>query len=197
MNYLAHASLAQPTAASLVGNLLGDFCKGVDLTSMPAAVLAGLANHRAVDRFTDNHPLVQRAKQQFSARRRRFAGVALDVLFDHFLITHWQQFYSEPFLPAKLSLYQQLAAAESLMPDGMRLVMGKVREQDWLHSYQDITGVGRALDQISKRIRFANQFSGVIEEIIPNYPQFQQVFLQFYPELQHHNRQLGLEQRCG
>ncbi|CAM5224188.1 acyl carrier protein phosphodiesterase [Alishewanella longhuensis] len=193
MNYLAHAVLAQPSAYSLVGNLLGDFCKGVDLSTLPDEVLAGLVNHRAVDRYTDGHPLVQHARQQFSAKRRRFAGVALDVLFDHFLIHHWQAFYPEPFLPAKQRLYGELAKAESLMPARMRQTMQKVRQQDWLSAYQHLPSLALALDNIAARIRFSNEFGGIIEEIAPNYSELEQVFLQFYPQLQSYNAALALQ----
>lgn len=193
MNYLAHAALAQPSSHSLVGNLLGDFCKGVDLTALPHPVLAGLANHRAVDRYTDSHPLVQQAKQQFSTQRRRFAGVALDVLFDHFLIRHWQCFYSHPFGEAKSQLYHQILLAEPLMPPRMQLTMQKVRQQDWLSAYQQMPSLGKALDHIAARVRFKNQFAGIIDEITPRYSQLEQVFLQFYPQLQRHTVQLALE----
>lgn len=193
MNYLAHAALSQSNLPSLVGNLLGDFCKGVPLCSLEPAILAGLENHRAVDRFTDTHPLVQIEKKQFSAQRRRFAGVALDVLFDHYLIKHWQCFYADPFVHAKAQLYQQLASAECLMPETMCQTMQKVRQQDWFHSYQDIDNVGKALDRIASRIRFANSFHGMIEEIMPRYNQLEQVFLYFYPQLQWHLQQLALE----
>lgn len=193
MNYLAHAALAQPTVYSLVGNLLGDFCKGVDLSTLPGPVLAGLANHRAVDRYTDQHLLVQLAKQQFSNKRRRFAGVTLDVLFDHFLIKHWQMFYAEPYAQAKRQLYCQLAQAEPIMPTQMRLTMQKVRLQDWLSAYENLSGLALALDKIAARIRFSNEFAGAIAEVRFNYSEFEQLFLQFYPQLQRYNAQLALE----
>jgi len=193
MNYLAHAALAKPSSYSLVGNLLGDFCKGVDLTTLPNPVLAGLANHRAVDRYTDSHPLVQQAKQQFSTQRRRFAGVALDVLFDHFLIRHWQCFYSQPFVEAKQQLYHQILLAEPLMPLNMQLTMKKVRQQDWLSAYQQLPSLGKALDHIAARVRFKNQFAGIIDEITPRYSELELVFLQFYPQLLQHIQQLELE----
>lgn len=70
MNYLAHCFLSPATPASLVGNLLGYFCKGVDEGRLSVEVKAGLINHRAVDKFTDNHPLVRQAKVCFSPHRR-------------------------------------------------------------------------------------------------------------------------------
>ncbi|GHG69844.1 ACP phosphodiesterase [Alishewanella longhuensis] len=193
MNYLAHAALAQSSVHSLVGNLLGDFCKGVELSTLPEAVLAGLANHRAVDRYTDHHPLVQQAKRQFSAQRRRFAAVTLDVLFDHFLILHWQSFYAEPFVKAKERLYSKLAQAEPLMPPAMQLTMQRVRQQDWLSAYQQLPSLARALDHIAARIRFENQFAGIMEEIYPRYNDLEQIFLEFYPQLLRHTALLALE----
>lgn len=194
MNYLAHAALAQPQPQSLVGNLLGDFCKGVAIDTLAQPIQAGLANHRAVDRFTDSHPLVREARACFSTERRRFAPVALDVLFDHFLIRHWQQFYATPYLQAKSELYLQLATAEPLMPEAMAVVMRKVRQQDWLAAYQQLEGVAMALDRIAQRIRFANRFGGAGQDIERHYPRLEQAFLSFYPELQAHVAALGLEQ---
>nr|WP_301003989.1 ACP phosphodiesterase [Arsukibacterium sp.] len=190
---MAHAALAQPNQYSLVGNLLGDFCKGVNVAGLHPQVRAGLDNHRATDRFTDSHPLVKAAKAEFSPMRRRFAAVALDVLFDHFLIRHWQQFYPEPFQEYKAGLYFQLNIAMPLMPAPMRDTMQRVCRHDWFASYQQLPALGQALDHIARRIRFANQFSGIITEIIPRYTALEQNFLQFYPELQRHLLQLRLE----
>ena len=193
MNYLAHAVLAKPTQYSLVGNLLGDFCKGVDLEVLHPQVRAGLHNHRATDRYTDGHPIVKAAKAQFSPMRRRFAAVALDVLFDHFLIRHWQQFYSEPFTEYKAGLYFKLNGALPLMPVSMRETMQRVCHNDWFASYQQLPRLGQALDHIAARIRFANNFGGIINEITPRYAQLEHDFLQFYPQLQRHLEQLAIE----
>lgn len=193
MNYLAHAALAQPNLYSVTGNLLGDFCKGVAVAALHPKIHAGLMNHRAVDRFTDQHRAVRQAKLLFSDQRRRFAGIALDVLFDHFLIIHWQQFYQQPFADYKQQLYQQLAEAEHLMPAPMAATMRSVRTHDWFSSYQQLAQLGTALDRIAQRIRFANQFGSMINEIKPNYAALEQSFLTLYPELRQHIAELALE----
>ncbi|WP_372626583.1 ACP phosphodiesterase [Arsukibacterium sp.] len=197
MNYLAHAVLAKQNPYSLTGNLLGDFCKGVQVGSLHPDIKAGLDNHRATDRFTDSHIIVRTAKAGFSQGRRRFAGVALDVLFDHFLIRHWQQFYSAPFADYKLKLYQHLSEAMPLMPLPMQQTMLRVCRYDWFASYQHLSGLGQALDHIAGRIRFANNFGGIIDEITPRYAELEQSFLQFYPQLQRHLQQLALESDAG
>ena len=96
MNYLAHLVLSQPHADSYFGNLLGDFRRGVKVTAFSESVQAGVTNHLLVDKFTDSHPAVIAAKQQVSTQRRRFAGILLDICFDHFLLVHWQRFLPLP-----------------------------------------------------------------------------------------------------
>lgn len=193
MNYLAHAVLAQPNPYSLTGNLLGDFCKGIALDTLHPDILAGLLNHRATDSFTDQHPEIRQLKALFSPTRRRFAGIALDVLFDHLLIRHWQQFYSAPFAQYKHQLYADIATAEPLMPQAMATTMRSVRTHDWFNSYQHLPQLGMALDRIASRIRFPHQFVGIIEEIQPQYTVLEQSFLRFYPQLQQHLALLALE----
>jgi acyl carrier protein phosphodiesterase len=194
MNHFAHLVLAQPTVESTVGNLLGDFARGVDQASLPAAVEAGLLNHRAVDRFTDAHPLVLEMKRSFSARRRRFAGIALDIYFDHLLITHWDRFEERSLENLIVGLYQRMDEGRKLMPhDEMQLVTRRMIEYDWFGSYGDIDAVAEALDRVAARIRFANDFDNAIEDLQRSHEMILQGFLEFYPQLQRHVTEQAIE----
>lgn len=184
MNYLAHLCFAAPNQASRIGNLLGDFCQGLDLQHFPADILAGLAQHRAIDRFTDRSIEVQQAKLLFAPQRRRFAAVAVDMVFDHLLILHWDHFYPQPFADYKATLYQQLQQDLPQMPERMRHTVSAIITQDWFAAYAELDLLGKALDNIASRIRFANQFAGSIADIRQHYPALNQLFLQFYPRLQ-------------
>lgn len=186
MNHLAHLFLSRPTPESRVGNLLGDYRRGVSLESMPVAVLRGLENHHTVDRFTDNHPLVSESRALFSPRRRRFAGIALDVLFDHFLIRHWERFNAgdrDRYLDA---LYRDLIRAGPWMPPAMRADTQRMVHQDRFRAYGSLENVGMALDRMARRIRFANRFDGVIEEIRHHHDALEATFLEFFPQLVAH-----------
>lgn len=108
MNHFAHLVLAQATVESTVGNLLGDFARGLDQQQLTPGIMAGLLNHRAVDRFTDNHPLVQEMKLGFNSQRRRFAGIALDIYFDHLLIQHWDRFDKRSLAGLIAGFYQRM-----------------------------------------------------------------------------------------
>ncbi len=193
MNFFAHLVLAEPTPQSRLGNLMGDFCQGLDLKTLPLPVQAGIWRHRAIDRFTDAAVEVLQAKALFSPARRRFAPVMLDVLFDHLLLQHWAQLDSRPLAPMCQQFYQQLWQQRSAMPPAMAATVTAIVQQDWFGSYQQLDNIGMALDRIASRIRFAHQFTGSIGEIRQHLPELQTLFLQFYPKLQSYVRELGPE----
>ncbi|MDX1634109.1 MAG: ACP phosphodiesterase [Marinobacter sp.] len=183
MNHLAHLYLSPPSMEARVGNLLGDFARGLDPQQLPAEVRRGLENHRAVDAFTDQHPDVLAAKRLFSSKRRRFAGVALDILFDHYLLRHWDAFANTPKAEFIDNAYRDLAQGRYLMPEAMARVTRRMIEDNWLESYEDLTNIGFALDRVAGRIRFANEFAGIIEEIRPLDAALEAHFLSFFPQL--------------
>lgn len=195
MNYFAHLTLARPSAASKVGNLLGDFMRGVREETLPEPVRLGLHNHRLVDRFTDSHPLVVESRRLFSPPRRRFAGVALDVLFDHFLIRHWSSFHHRPLQAVIEADYGWLRQGEALMPGPMRCTTRRMTEYDWINHYRELDNVGRALDRIAERVRFTNRFQGALEDIHEHHDRFEQAFLSLYPALCETVKSEGPERR--
>jgi len=193
MNYLAHLYLAQPNADSHFGNLLGDFGGKTHAQHLPLAVMQGLENHYLVDRFTDSHLAVKQAKGYFSPQRRRFAGIALDVLFDHFLIRHWSYFHEIPLSQFKKNSYALLNDNLVFMPSKMKNIVTRMTNNDWFKEYETVAGIGFALDNIAKRIRFTNQFCGSIEDINRNYKELEAVFLDFFPSLIEHVKVHALE----
>ncbi len=186
--------LAQPNADSVVGNLLGDFARGVDLASLNPRVRAGLDNHRAVDRFTDRHPLVVAMKQQFSRPRRRFAGIALDMYFDHLLIKHWSQLEADDLGQTTQRIYAQLRSSQHLMPsEHMQRTTTSIVEHDWFGTYRHLEGITHAMNRVAARVRFPNAFDNAIEDLLANQQQVEAGFLEFYPQLKAHIEALGLE----
>lgn len=183
MNFFAHLILADATVPSRVGNLLGDFSRGLDSAALPPEVLAGLHNHRRVDQFTDQHPQVRQMKSSFTRQRRRFAGIALDLLFDHFLLVHWHQYSVIPKQQLVAQLYDDLLSGQALMPDRMQQVTSRLVEHDWFRSYESLDGIAYALDRIATRIRFKHGFEGVGSELEMHYEQFECGFHQFAREL--------------
>ena len=194
MNYFAHLVLSQPTVESTVGNLLGDFARGIDPTGLHSAVRAGLENHRAVDRFTDRDDRIAGLKKCFKPNRRRFAGIALDVYFDHLLLNHWSKFDERDTNDVIAVFYKRMERGQALMPSReMRRVTSLMITYDWFSSYRDIDSVARALDRIAMRIRFPNNFANAIEDLQQHENEILTVFLDFFPELINHVEWLAYE----
>lgn len=193
MNHLAHLFFAQPTVQSRVGNLLGDFARGVKADELPDAMRRGLENHWAVDSYTDQHPEVRASKALFSSRRRRFAGIALDVLYDHFLIIHWAEFADRRRNSFVGEVYSDLEEGRGLMPSQMARVVGRMIRHDWFTAYGDLQQIGFALDRVAERIRFRNNFDGAVEEIEAHYDELEAHFLRFFPDLIAHVQSRAIE----
>ncbi|GGK78719.1 acyl carrier protein phosphodiesterase [Amphritea balenae] len=183
MNFFAHLVLSEPNVHSRVGNLLGDFARGIDTEQLHPQLKLGLQNHRRIDQFTDQHPKVLQMKRSFTRQRRRFAGIALDVLFDHFLLQHWAQLSPEPKAQVIEQLYADLQSGQSLMPERMQQVTSRLVEYDWFRSYESLDGVAYALERIATRIRFPHEFSGIGQELELHYEQFDAGFQLFIVDL--------------
>jgi|TARA_R100000935_G_C2812068_1_gene155455 acyl carrier protein phosphodiesterase len=184
LNHLAHLFLAPDSPEARVGSLLGDFTRGVDLAALPYSVRLGVRHHLAVDSYTDKHPDVLASKRLFSGQRRKFAGVALDVLYDHFLLQHWTEFTDADQSMFITRVYSELQDNEALMTPDMSRTTRHMVSHDWFGSYRDLDNIGYALDRVAARIRFQNSFAGIIHEIRPLRSELEAHFLSFFPDLQ-------------
>ena len=184
MNYLAHALLASESPEVMVGGLMGDFVKGRVPPDLPASIRHGIVMHRRIDTFTDTHELVLASKRLVSPGRRRFAGIMVDVFFDHFLARHWQR-YSCNSLPQFTSdVYRILYRHWLVLPTRLRRILPFMAGEDWLASYCDIQAIHASIDGISlRRLRRENSLYQGANELERRYSEFEQHFFQFFPQL--------------
>ena len=184
MNYLAHTALSKATPMSLIGNLLGDFMKGVNRDALYPEIREGLDNHRDVDALTDRHPDVVNLKPLFRDNTRRFAGVAIDIYFDYLLCKHWDSFYELPLAVFIEQTYALLDNSRHLVPsETMRFALGRMTKQDWFSAYRDEDMIFKVIERAANRIRYPNMFTESIADIQQNREHLERGFLRLYPEL--------------
>ena len=184
MNYLAHLYLAEQSSEGLLGSLLGDFVKGRLDDRFPETVRRGIALHRAIDSYTDAHPLHLQSRNRIAAERRRYAGIIIDVCYDHFLCRHWADYSNQSLDRFAARVYDVLREHHNDLPDRLRRMAPHMIADDWLGSYAELANVGRALDGISRRMTRSNPLAGAVTELEVNYAALDGDFQRFFPELQ-------------
>lgn len=188
MNFLAHLHLASVSDTSLAGNLLGDFVKGPVPEDLDVHLAAGIRLHRRVDAYTDAHAEHRAAVRCFEAPWRRFGGVLVDMLYDHWLGVHWDDFHAQSLEDFLSVAYGDLLTADLqhpvLLPDGLPLPLRRMAEQDWLTSYRRVEGLRRALDGIGRRLRRPLALGESLDALTGSqWKAMEAGFLRFYPEL--------------
>ena len=189
MNYLAHMFLSDGSPEALVGNLAGDFVRGIDVSSLDSEVRAGVELHRAVDRFTDSHPVVMRSRSRLPASWRHYRGVLIDVFYDHFLARDFEAHAGEPLKVFAAKVYSALVAQHDSLPPRLQRAAPVMIEHDWLQAYSRIEGLEVVLQGMSRRARrevALHESTGVLRE---EYTALQEDFDCFFPELRKFARQ--------
>lgn len=184
MNYLAHIYLARHSDDAMLGALLGDFVKPHSGDRFNAAIEAEILTHRKIDAFTDSHPLVLDAKALFEGPHRRYAGILLDVFYDHLLAKHWRQYSAVALEDFIGRFYAALAERAPILPANLARVAPWMIEQDWLGSYQDYEGVDLAIRRMSTRLsKNGDVMRDALADLKRNYTTLETGFHTFFPEL--------------
>ncbi|MEH6685781.1 MAG: ACP phosphodiesterase [Halopseudomonas sabulinigri] len=185
MNFLAHLLMGSQTPQQALGSLLGDFVKGpVQKIALPDDVRGGIWLHRRIDVFTDSHPLVLQSKARISPARRRYAGIMVDMFYDHLLARHWQHFAEQSLVEFTQQAYRNLLKQPELIPENAWPVIQHMSEHDWLTSYAQLPHLHRALDNMSRRLRPDNSLPGAVAELEADYAAFEDDFFRFMPQVQ-------------
>jgi len=153
MNHLAHALLADPEPPQLLGNLFGDAVHGpLSGIALPAGVLEGVRRHRQIDAFTDQHPASIDLRKLFPGALRRYAGIVLDVAFDHYLIRRWPRFCDADRESFTLEVYSAMHQNPALLPDPVQPIASRMIARDFLNRCETMDGVMSVLAYIDRRL---------------------------------------------
>jgi acyl carrier protein phosphodiesterase len=189
MNFLAHFQLAWPDPGLLVGGLEGEYYKGPIKGDLPQTIESGIRLHRAIDAYTDAHPLIAQLKSRFPPRLRRFAGILIDLSFDHFLSRHWTRFSELPLEQFNRQVYATLADNRRHLSDASRRMLGRLVQHDILGLYVDWETVPASAERVGQRFRRENPFLDVGRELAGERERLEAGFLLFYPDLQAYSRE--------
>src|SRR5688572_12619215 len=116
---------------------------------MSADFRAGALRHRAIDAYTDAHPVVRRSRTRIGARHRRFSGVLVDVFYDYLLASRWERYSTVSLDAFTTTFYAQAAASGIGLPEDARNTLDRIIEHDLLGAYRRLEGVEQSLRRLS------------------------------------------------
>ncbi|WP_426701253.1 ACP phosphodiesterase [Rhodanobacter sp. Col0626] len=185
MNHLAHALLAGDNEYLQLGGMLGDFVHGpAHALALPPTVIAGIRLHRAIDVYTDAHPDVLAAKALLPSPYRRYAGILLDMWFDHCLARDFSHWSTQPLDRFSDALRALLWRHDALLPPALQRFRSYMELHGLPAGYADRAVLGEALAGIGQRLSRANPLDSALPVLVARETELQERFEAFFPELQ-------------
>jgi acyl carrier protein phosphodiesterase len=179
MNFLAHALLAGDKPALIVGGVVGDWIKGILPGTLPDDLAQGVALHRAIDNFVESHPAFNRSRSRVSPERRRYAGVLVDVFYDHLLARNWAAIHQQPLHEYCAAVYGLIRDRLHDLPASAHPGLVLMAQEDWLTSYAQIEGITDVLARMSRRARQPNPLMHGEQEFLADVDGFARDFYEW------------------
>lgn len=190
MNFLAHLHLSGNDCNVMTGNFIGDFVKGRDLaTKFGTGIARGVDLHRSIDEFTDHHPVVRQSKNRLRPKYRHYAGVIVDIFYDHFLAANWTTYSEEPLPHYADRVYKIILDQHAILPERVNQMLPYMMRDNWLINYANLDGIRRVLNGMSRRATFDSKMEEATEDLKNSYPAFKSEFEEFFPALKDFSEQ--------
>lgn len=122
-----------------------------------------------------------------SAARRRYAGVLVDIFYDHLLASDWPALHGSPLADFAPAVYRQVAARHADLPADSHPALRLMAEQDWFASYTSPDGIAEVLARMSRQARQPNPLAGGEAELLRDREDFREDFMQWLAAAQQFN----------
>ncbi len=184
MNLLAHAYLSFNQIPILVGNMISDCVKGKKKYEYPEPIQKGIMLHRAIDEFTDHHPVTKEAKQFFRPAYRLYAGAFVDVVYDHFLANDTNEFENNESLNSfAQTTYAGLAQNKMYLPEKFLHFLPYMQSQNWLYHYREKQAIEKSFGGLVRRSAYLQESAIAFAIFEKEYDTLQYHYRAFFPLL--------------
>ena len=184
MNFLAHLYLSGENEEIRFGNFIGDWIKGKKYENYPEDIKKGILLHREIDSFTDSHPIVHQSIVRLRPAYSKHAGVAVDILYDHFLAVNWK-------LYSNISLEEYVKDFHTYILNNLNLLPKKAKRFTFpfirkkrLMCYADLNCFKDVLDKMAIYTSMPNKAEEAMQIIERDYDLFENEFKDFFIDLQ-------------
>jgi acyl carrier protein phosphodiesterase len=118
------------------------------------------------------------------AKYGHYAGVIMDIIYDHFLAKNWEKYSNESLERYVNDFYQLLDDHLGILTEKTKNLLPYMKQNNWLLSYQSIEGIEKILFQMDYRTKHRAKMQEAIVELELFYPEIEEEFTLFFSELQ-------------
>ncbi|MFC0268367.1 acyl carrier protein phosphodiesterase [Kushneria aurantia] len=184
MNFLAHARLAQHGSDDfLFGNLIADGLKGPVPAGLALQTALGVRFHRRLDALIDRDAITRALHARAPRPQRRVTGIALDIVWDHFLARRQHD------SALNERIYRLLAHREAEIPPRQQRLFHCLRQQRWLEAYADFDFTCHAVAGVGQRLSGRNLLAELTPWLYREYDLLEASFVALWPRMEDHARQ--------
>jgi acyl carrier protein phosphodiesterase len=167
----------------MIGNFIADGIKGNHFTHYSKDIQKGIRLHREIDTFTDAHEIVRKSKRRLDKRYGLYAGIIIDIFYDHYLAKNWDDYSAIPLEVYVDSVYSLLNSQLENLPKKTQDMLPFMIEYNWLFNYQYLEGMQRVLNGMNRRTKNKSQMHLAIQDLQEHYQEFESDFTEFFKEL--------------
>jgi acyl carrier protein phosphodiesterase len=182
VNYLAHAYLSFGDPEVLTGNMISDFVKGRKKFAYNTRILGGINLHRAIDEFTDDHPVNKTVANIFRPAYRLYSGAFVDVVYDHFLALELAAL-PQSFEDYTVSVYDTLEKYKHMFPPVFNNIFPYMKQHNWLFNYQYSWGIEKSLAGLVHRAAYLSESKTAFDLFNKRYDEIKAAYQVFFPSL--------------
>ena len=183
MNYLAHLYLSGGDTEVMIGNFIADHIRGNQFKRYSQGIQRGIRLHREIDTYTDAHPITRRSKRRLDKKYGLYAGVIIDLFYDHFLAKNWDDYSAIPLDVYVASVYALLGSNLENLPEKTQHLLPFMVEYNWLYNYQFIKGMQRVFNGMNRRTKNKSQMHLATYDLQEYYLTFETDFKEFFQQL--------------
>ncbi len=189
MNFLAHIYLSGDNDLMKIGNFMADGIHGKNFDTFPLEIQKGIILHRAIDTFTDAHPIFRQSTKRLHANYHHYSGIIVDIFYDHFLAKNWSNYSDESLENYSERFYQSLRDNYNDLTPKTQKMMPYMIDHNWLLSYQTIEGIENVLVKMDNRMKRESNMRFSVAELRTFYSDFEKEFTNFFEELRTHSKE--------
>ena len=183
MNFLAHIYLSGDNDLMKIGNFMADGIHGKHFDTFPIEIQKGIILHRAIDTFTDAHPVFRQSTKRLHANYHHYSGIIVDIFYDHFLAKNWSYYSDERLEDYSERFYQSLRDNYSDLTPKTQKMMPYMIDYNWLLSYKTIEGIESVLAKMDIRMKRDSIMRFSVAELRTYYSEFESEFTTFFEDL--------------